>query len=73
VQACDRTNTSQDGRIKDELLAALILTMVCFAIEFFSFFSGVSMFNNNAGILCECNDACTAPTPCTTHSTWDAL
>ena len=53
VEACDRTDTSQDDRMKDELLAALILTMVCFAIELFSFFSGVSMFNNTAGILCE--------------------
>eukprot|EP00037_Helgoeca_nana_P000927 m.24463 g.24463 ORF g.24463 m.24463 type:complete len:141 (-) comp11247_c0_seq1:212-634(-) len=51
VQACDRVDTTQDDTRKDELLAALILTMICFGVEFASFFSGVSMFNNPISIL----------------------
>ena len=54
VESChDRTDTSQDDARKAELLAALILSVLCFAVEFFSFFGGVSMFNNPVSILCE--------------------
>jgi len=52
VESCDdRTDTSKDDGRKSELLAALVLTMICFAIEGGSFFSGVSMFNNAVSLL----------------------
>ena len=35
------------------MLAALSLSMVCFAIEAFSLLTGVSMFNSLVSLLCE--------------------
>lgn len=36
-------------------LAALILIMICFGIESYTFFTGISMFNNISSLLCAWN------------------
>lgn len=38
------------------LIIALSVTLCLFAIELFGFFSGVSMFNSNQGVLCILTD-----------------